>query len=172
MALWWTLNLLLQTWHTMFTEELNNKPSDDTPENDEYSTKESLSSLIHFNMDEVGTNGYSYMYQWFSGSGNRAAVLSDKLMSVFNEPDMQGDLRKAYTVKDYQNGNELRKYMAGDISNSLNKTCEVAYPIYRYTDMLLLQAEARARLGKMGRSFGFSEKMCVIVPGWLLADCT
>ena len=30
----------------------------------------------------------------------------------------------------------------------LNKTCEVAYPIYRYTDMMLLQAEARARQGK------------------------
>lgn len=118
-------------------------------------------------MDEVGTNGYSYMYQWFSGSGNRAAVLSDKLMSVFNEPDMQGDLRKAYTVKDYQNGNELRKYMAGDISNSLNKTCEVAYPIYRYTDMLLLQAEARARLGKWEEALDLVKK-CVIVPGWLL----
>ena len=35
------------------------------------------------------TNGYSYMYQWFSGSGNRAAVLSDKFMSIFDEPDMQ-----------------------------------------------------------------------------------
>ena len=85
-------------------------------------------------MDEVGTNGYSYMYQWFSGSGNRAAVISDKFMSIFDEKDMKGDLRKDYTVKNYQNGNELRKYMAGDISNSLNKTCEVAYPIYRYTD--------------------------------------
>ena len=65
---------------------------------------------------------------------------------------MKGDLRKDYTVKNYQNGNELRKYMAGDISNSLNKTCEVAYPIYRYTDMMLLQAEARAHQGKWGEA--------------------
>lgn len=68
----------------MFTEELNNKPSDDTPENDEYNSRE-LIFLVHFNMDEVGTNGYSYMYQWFSGSGNRAAVMSDKFMSIFDE---------------------------------------------------------------------------------------
>ena len=115
-------------------------------------TPESLFFLVHFNMDEVGTNGYSYMYQWFSGSGNRAAVMSDKFMSIFDEKDMQGDQRKDFTVKNYQNGNELRKYMAGDISNSLNKTCEVAYPIYRYTDMMLLQAEARARQGKWGEA--------------------
>lgn len=72
----------LQAWHTMFTEELVNKPSDNTPENDEYNTREFI-FLIHFNMDEVGTNGYSYMYQWFSGSGNRAAVMSDQFMDIF-----------------------------------------------------------------------------------------
>jgi hypothetical protein len=148
----------IQTWKTMFTEELNNKPSDDTPESDEYATKE-LIFLIHFNMDEVGTNGYSYMYQWFSGSGNRAAVLSDKFMSLFDEADMKNDLRKDYTVKNYQNGNELRKYMAGDISNSLNKTCTVAYPVYRYSDMLLLQAEARARLGKWEEALDLVKKV-------------
>ena len=137
----------IQRWSTMFTEELNNKPSDNTPSNDEYSTKEFM-FVVHFDMDEVGLNGYSYMYQWFSGSGNRAAVLSDQFMNIFNEPDMQGDLRKDLVSKDYQNGFELRKYMAGDVSNSLNKTCEVGYPIYRYSDMILLQAEAKAHLGK------------------------
>lgn len=148
----------IQAWHTMLTEELNNKPSDDTPENDEYSTKEFI-FLVHFNMDEVGTNGYSYMYQWFSGSGSRAAVLSDQYMNIFNEADMRGDLRKDYTVKLYQNGNELRKYMSGDVSNSLNKMCEVGYPIYRYTDMLLLQAEARARLGKWEEALDLVKKV-------------
>lgn len=141
----------LQAWHTMFTEELVNKPSDNTPENDEYNTREFI-FLIHFNMDEVGTNGYSYMYQWFSGSGNRAAVMSDQFMDIFNADDMKGDLRKDFIVKDYQEGYELRKYMSGDISNSLNKTCEVGYPIYRYSDMMLLQAEARARMGKWGEA--------------------
>ncbi|WP_294617792.1 RagB/SusD family nutrient uptake outer membrane protein [uncultured Bacteroides sp.] len=137
----------IEKWHTMFTEELNNKPSDDTPENDEYNSKE-LIFLIHFDMDEVGTQGYSFMYRYFCGSGIRAAVLSDRFMTLFDEEDMQGDRRKDYTVKYYQEGNELRKYMSGDISSSLNNTCEVAYPVYRYTDMLLLQAEARVRQGK------------------------
>lgn len=137
----------IQSWRSMLTEELNRKPSDNTPDNDEYTTKE-LIFLIHFDMDEVGANGYSYMYQWFSGSGNRAAVLSNKFMDIFNQEDMQGDLRKDLVSKDYQNGYELRKFMAGDISNSLNKTCEIAYPIYRYSDMILLQAEAKARMGK------------------------
>lgn len=148
----------IETWHTMFTEELNNKASDNTPESDEYSSKEFI-FLIHFDMDEVGTNGYSYMYQWFSGSGNRAAVLSDTFMNIFDEGDMQGDLRKEYTVKYYQEGYELRKYMSGDISSTLNKTCEVAYPIYRYSDMVLLQAEAKAHLGKWEEALDLVKKI-------------
>lgn len=137
----------IEAWHSMFAEELNKKPSDNTPENDEYTNKE-LIFVVHFDMDEVGSNGYSYMYQWFTGSGNRAAELSDKFMSVFDEPDMQGDLRKDQVAKFYQEGNELRKFISGDISSTLNKTCEIAYPIYRYADILLLQAEAKAHLGK------------------------
>lgn len=96
-------------------------------------------------MDEVGTNGYSYMYQWFTGSGNRAAVVSEVLR---NKYDQEKDLRFPIVTKNYQSGWELRKYIAGDISSTLNKTCEVAYPIYRYSDMLLLQAEAQARQSK------------------------
>ena len=110
----------IETWHKMLTEELNNKPSDNTPSTDEYSTKE-LIFVIHFNMDEVGSNGYSYMYQWFSGEGNRAAVVSDKVVHLFDEADMQGDLRKDYLIKYYQNGYELRKFISGDISSTQNK---------------------------------------------------
>lgn len=148
----------IQTWHTMFTEELDNRPSDDAPETDEYSTKEFI-FLIHFNMDEVGTNGYSYMYKWFSGSGNRAAVLSDKFMDIFNETDMHGDKRKDYLVKFHQEGNELRKYMSGDMSSNQMNYCEIAYPVYRYTDMILLQAEARARLGKWDEALELVKKV-------------
>ena len=148
----------IQRWNTMFTEELNKKPSDNNPSNDEYSTKEFM-FVIHYDMDEVGLNGYSYMYQWFSGSGNRAAVLSNKFMSIFNQPDMQGDLRKDLVSKDYQGAYELRKYMAGDISSTLNKTCEIAYPVYRYSDILLLQAEAKAHLGKWEEALDIVSKI-------------
>lgn len=133
----------IDTWKKMFTEELNDKASDNTPENDDYSTKEFI-FVVHFNMDEVGTNGYSYMYQWFTGSGNRAAVVSQTLRDKYEE----GDLRLPLVTKNYQSGWELRKYIPGDISTTLNKTCAVAYPIYRYSDMLLLQAEALARMSK------------------------
>lgn len=127
----------------MLVEELNNKASDFTPENDDYTSKE-LVFLIHYNMKEVGVNGYSLMFQWFTGSGNRVAVLSDAFMAKFEN----GDLRKDMIALNYQSGWELNKFIGGTISTTLNKTCEVAYPVYRYSDMLLLQAEAKAHLGK------------------------
>ncbi len=133
----------IATWRKVFVEELNGKASDDTPENDEYTTKE-LIFVIHFSMDEVGADGYSYMYQWFTGSGNRAAVLSNKFMSILHEDDK----RKDYIAMNYQNGWELNKFIGGTISTTLNKTCVVAYPVYRYSDILLLQAEARVKMGK------------------------
>lgn len=148
----------IQAWSKMFTEELNGKPSDDTYTTDDYTSKE-LIFLVHFDMDEVGTNGYSYMYQWFTGSGNRAAVASQKFVNIFNEADMQGDLRKDYLFKDYQNGMEIRKYISGDISSTLNKTCEVGYPIYRYSDMILLQAEARVHQGKWEEALDLVKKI-------------
>lgn len=148
----------IETWHKMLTEELNNKPSDNTPSTDEYSTKE-LIFVIHFNMDEVGSNGYSYMYQWFSGEGNRAAVVSDKVVHLFDEADMQGDLRKDYLIKYYQNGYELRKFISGDISSTQNKICEVAYPIYRYSDMLLLKAEALVHQSKWEEALDIVKKI-------------
>lgn len=148
----------MATWRKMFVEELNGKASDNTPENDEYTTKEFI-FLIHFNMDEVGTNGYSYMYQWFTGSGNRAAVLSDKFMSNFDDKAEKKDLRKEYTALNHQNGWELNKFIGGTISTTLNKTCQVAYPIYRYSDMILLQAEARARMGKWEEALDLVKKI-------------
>lgn len=90
----------ISTWKKMFAEELNNKASDNTPENDEYSTKEFI-FVVHFNMDEVGANGYSYMYQWFTGSGNRAAVMSPTLLAKY---DQEKDLRFPLVTKNYQSG--------------------------------------------------------------------
>lgn len=127
----------------MFVEELNNKASDFTPENDEYTSKE-LIFVLHYDMKEVGLNGYSFMYQWFTGSGSRVAVLSNPFLEKFET----ADLRKALVAQNYQSGWELNKFIGGTISTTLSKTCEVAYPVYRYSDMILLQAEAKARLGK------------------------
>ncbi len=137
----------ISTVKKMFQDELNNRASDNTPSTDDYTTKE-LILVVHFNMDEVGASGYSYMYQWFSGSGNRAAVLSPQYLDIMNQPDQAGDLRKDLYMFSYQDGMELRKFIGETKSSTLNRTCEVAYPIYRYTDMLLMQAECLTQLGK------------------------
>lgn len=144
----------IATWRKVFVEELNGKASDNTPENDEYTTKE-LIFLIHFNMDEVGTNGYSYMYQWFTGAGNRACVLSNVFLSKLDDTDK----RKSLVTQNYQNGWELNKFIGGTISTTLNKTCQVAYPVYRYSDMLLLQAEARVYMGKWEEALDLVKKV-------------
>src|SRR5690606_33132084 len=138
----------------MFVEELNNKASDFTPENDEYTSKE-LIFVLHYDMQEVGVNGYSLMYQWFTGSGNRVAVLSDAFLSKFEA----GDLRKDLIALNYQGGWELNKFIGATISTTLNKTCEVAYPVYRYSDILLLQAEARANMGKWEEALDIVKKI-------------
>jgi hypothetical protein len=144
----------IATWRKVFVEELNGKASDNTPENDEYTTKE-LIFLIHFNMDEVGANGYSYMYQWFTGAGNRACVLSNAFLSKLDDTDK----RKNLITQNYQNGWELNKFIGGTISTTLNKTCQVAYPVYRYSDMLLLQAEARVYMGKWEEALDLVKKV-------------
>lgn len=138
------LETTIEGWQRMLTTELNNKASDDNYLTDDYNTKE-LIFVIHYEMSEVGTNGYSYMYQWFTGSGNRAGVLSDKFMSRL---DMSSDLRAPIIAMEYQGAWEMNKFIGGTISTTLNKTCQVAYPIYRYSDMILLRAEALAHLGK------------------------
>ncbi|MFD1629853.1 RagB/SusD family nutrient uptake outer membrane protein [Pseudopedobacter beijingensis] len=138
----------------MFVEELKNKAPDFTPENDDYTSKE-LIFVLHYDMKEVGANGYSFMYQWFTGSGNRVAVLSNALLSKFET----GDLRKDIYAQNYQGGWELNKFIGGTISTTLNKTCEVAYPVYRYTDILLLQAEAKANLGKWEEALDIVKKV-------------
>ncbi len=84
------------------------------------------------------------MYQWFTGSGNRAAVVSEVLRNKYDA----ADLRLPLVTVEYQSGWEMRKYISGTISSTLNKTCEIGYPIYRYSDMILLQAEAQARQSK------------------------
>ncbi|MCD8262091.1 MAG: RagB/SusD family nutrient uptake outer membrane protein [Bacteroides sp.] len=138
------LETTMEGWQRMLTTELNNKASDGNYQTDDYSTKE-LIFVIHYEMSEVGTNGYSYMYQWFTGSGNRAGVLSEAFL---NKLDRNNDQRAPILAMEYQRATELNKFIGGVISTTLNRTCEIAYPVYRYADMILLRAEALAHHGK------------------------
>lgn len=138
------LGTTMEGWQRMLTTELNNKASDGNYQTDDYSTKE-LIFVIHYEMSEVGTNGYSYMYQWFTGSGNRAGVLSEAFLSKL---DRNNDRRAPIIAMEYQGATKLNKFIGGVISTTLNRTCEIAYPVYRYADMMLLRAEALAHQGK------------------------
>lgn len=72
----------------MFAEELNNKVRLTTPPGTTVQHQGSSSSCI--STWTVGsTNSCSYMYQWFTGSGNRAAVVS----VLRNKYDREKDLR-------------------------------------------------------------------------------
>lgn len=134
----------IDSWSKLFTEELQRKAPDHSPTVDEYSLKEFI-FLIHFDMAEVGTTGYSLVYRWFYGPlGNRMASISDSFVAKF-EP---GDRRKEHIITNQSGDWRFTKFAKGLISSTLATTCEVAYPIYRMTDMILLQAEARAYLGK------------------------
>lgn len=133
----------IDSWKSMFTEELNNKPSDQSYTTDEYKAKE-LIFVIHFDMKEVGTSGYSLMFNWFSGSGSRAGVLS----SAFLNKLVTADKRKSLITNYYQNATELFKYMTSTPNTTQRSNCEIAYPVYRYSDIILLQAEAKVHLGK------------------------
>lgn len=134
----------IDAWSKLFTEELQKKAPDRAPATDEYSSKELL-FVIHFDMDEVGTYGYSLVYSWFYGpKGNRSASISDPFIAKFTS----GDLRKDHTITNVSGDWRFTKFAKGTISTSLAQTCEIAYPVYRMTDMILLQAEAKANLGK------------------------
>ena len=74
--------------------------------------------------------------------------MRDASPALLAKYDQEKDLRFPLVTKNYQSGWEMRKYISGDISSTLNRTCEVGYPIYRYSDMILLQAEAQARQSK------------------------
>lgn len=134
----------INEWSKLFTEELSKKNPDYSPDMDDYSSKE-LIFLIHFDMAEVGHNGYSLVYRWFNGPlGSRFVSISDTFLAKFEA----GDLRKSHIVSNAGDDWRFTKFAKGFISTTLSSSCEVAYPIYRMTDMILLQAEARANMGK------------------------
>ena len=141
-----------------FVEDLNNKVNDNDPTKDEYgpATNEMI-FVIHQNVSEAGLNNYSLIWLLLgSGSGQGSTVvLSPKLQATYTAA-------KAATPSDNRYDNylapsgggtttfQVHKYIANGTSlpyqNFIN--CQMAYPVYRFTDVLLMQAEAKARLDK------------------------
>jgi hypothetical protein len=88
------------------------------------------------------------------GQGS-TVVLSPKLQAIYEKAASQApvDKRLEYYMcpsKSSAETYQVHKYMANGTSVKYQDyiNCQVAYPIYRYTDVLFMQAEVKANLDK------------------------
>ena len=141
-----------------FVDDLNNKPADNDPIKDEYGpgTNE-LIFVIHQNLQEAGLNNYSLTWLLLgSGSGQGSTVvLSPKLQGIYTaiKNATPSDIRFDNYLTPSGGGTpnyQVHKYIANgtnlNFQNFIN--CQMAYPVYRFTDVLLMQAECKAHLDK------------------------
>ncbi len=132
-----------------FTTDLNRKIGDDKPNLDEYgSGVNELIFVVHFDLEEDVT---SQIYSLFSGS----LLLSPKLRNTFITigNSIPRDIRADNYIRQPSSAPgefRMHKYAANgsDIPNTSFGNCEIAYPIYRFTDILLMEAECKARMDK------------------------
>ncbi len=149
---------VMATMKKTFVDDLNNKPSDNDPTRDEYGPgANELIFVIHQNVAEAGLNNYSLTWLLLgSGTGQGSTVvLSPKLQAIYNAA-------KAATPSDNRFDNYLAASGGGTTTYQVHKyiangtalayqtfiNCQMAYPVYRFTDILLMQAEAKAYLDK------------------------
>ncbi len=125
---------------SMFTIDLDNKPSDNNATSDEYGNLRELIFVIHFNMREWDYN--SWIWSLFGGGSPGTVKLSESFNEVMISPDRVGDQRGVY----YLNNGGLSKYVpeGSTISYSVYSECEIAYPVYRTSELHFMKAEALA----------------------------
>jgi hypothetical protein len=139
-------------------EDLNNKISDNEPTKDEYGpgTNE-LIFVIHQNVAEAGLNNFSLTWLLLgSGTGQGSTVvLSPKLQAIYTAAKnaTPSDIRFDNYLTPSGAGSptyQVHKYIANGTNLSFQNfnSCQMAYPVYRITDVLLMQAEAKAHLDK------------------------
>ncbi|MBP5383171.1 MAG: RagB/SusD family nutrient uptake outer membrane protein, partial [Bacteroidales bacterium] len=140
-----------------FVNGLNNKSGDNNPQVDEYGESNEFIFVIHQNINEAGQNNYSMIWSIFGcgmGQGS-TVVLSPKLQEIYEKAasTIPVDKRLEYYMcpsKSSAETYQVHKYMANGTSVKYQDyiNCQVAYPIYRYTDVLFMQAEVKANLDK------------------------
>lgn len=140
-----------------FVNGLNNKSGDNNPQVDEYGESNEFIFVIHQNINEAGQNNYSMIWSIFGcgmGQGS-TVVLSPKLQEIYERAASTApvDKRLEYYMcpsKSSAESYQVHKYMANGTSVKYQDyiNCQVAYPIYRYTDVLFMQAEVKANLDK------------------------
>ena len=140
-----------------FVNGLNNKASDNNPQVDEYGEANEFIFVIHQNINEAGQNNYSMIWSILGcgmGQGS-TVVLSPKLQAVYEKAASRAPIDKRFEnylcpSKSSAETFQVHKYMANGTSVKYQDyiNCQVAYPIYRYTDVLFMQAEVKAQLDK------------------------
>lgn len=145
----------MATLKNTFVTDLDNKPSDNTPNTDEYGGANELVFVIHQNIAEAGLNNYSLIWHVLGmGPGNGSTVvLSPKLQEIYEEAHNNGDIRYDNYLcisGGSRTTMQVHKYIANGASIKYTEylNCQMAYPIYRYTDVLFMEAEVKARLDK------------------------
>lgn len=140
-----------------FVNDLNDVTGDNNPTVDEYGDPNEFIFVIHQNISEAGLNNYSLIWNVYGcgmGQGS-TVVLSPKLQAIYEAAAAKApvDLR----FENYLCGSksdmetyQVHKYMANGSSVNYQDVinCETAYPLYRYTDVIFMQAEIKAKLDK------------------------
>ncbi len=147
----------LEELKNTFVTGLNNKASDNNPQVDEYGDPNEFIFVIHHNINEAGLSNYSMIWSILGcgmGQGS-TVVLSPKLQAVYEESVASAPIDKRMEQylcpsKSDRSSFQVHKYMANGASVKYQDyiNCQVAYPVYRYTDVLLMQAEVKANLDK------------------------
>lgn len=140
-----------------FVNHLNGVAGDNNPTVDEYGEPNEFIFVIHQNISEAGLNNYSMIWNVYGcgmGQGS-TVVLSPKLQAIYEESvgKTPVDLRfENYLCgsKSSMESYQVHKYMANGASVNYQDVinCETDYPVYRYTDVILMQAEIKAKLDK------------------------
>ncbi|WP_036692148.1 RagB/SusD family nutrient uptake outer membrane protein [Pedobacter glucosidilyticus] len=133
-----------------FVTDLNNKTGDLGDRlRDEYGAGNELLFVIHFDLKELNNVAqYSIIHNLFLSG----VILSPKLTNIFTaaaNTSPRDNRFDNYLQASIAPGTfKVNKYVrnGGTISFNAFPECEVAYPVYRYTDLVLMQAEAKAHL--------------------------
>lgn len=141
-----------------FVDHLNNKVSDNAPTVDEYGPgPNELIFVIHHNVSEAGLSNYSHIWTLLGmGSGEGSTVvLSPKLQKIYEDANaaLPSDIRFDNYLCISGGGRttyQVHKFIANGtrIPYQNYQNCQMAYPIYRMTDVMLMQAEVKAHLDK------------------------
>jgi hypothetical protein len=134
----------MQALASIFSVDLDNKPSDNNDTSDEYGSLKELIFVIHFNMKEWDYS--SWIWSLFGGGSAGTLKLSDSFSKIMTAPERVGDERGTY----YMKNDAMSKFvpLGANISYSVWSECEIAYPVYRTTELYFMKAEALAHLSR------------------------